>query len=159
MKEREDRAREREGGEKYAQEVKLRKLEEMLARSRTCSTEKSVSDNDEETLDWDSSAGGKSSTRSPKRLPIPKDVQKQEVWRYLEVLESVLIKNGYEEEDWLMALNSSVLPDWKPLWWAKSHIILKQKQNFWPNSGRCGSFKQPVPHTRKHKVGKLLENL
>ena len=75
----------------------MKELEEALAKARTCSSEKGVSDDDEEPVDWDSSAGGKSSSRRPKRLPIPKYVEKQDVQRYLEVLESVLKKNGYEE--------------------------------------------------------------
>ena len=53
------------------QEVKMKELEEALTKVSTCSSEKGVSDDDEEPLDWDSSACGKSSSRRPKRLPIP----------------------------------------------------------------------------------------
>ena len=82
-----------------------------MAKTRTCSGEKGASDDDVGPFNWDSRAGGKSSSRRPKRLPIPMYMymEKQDVQRYLEVLESVVKKNGYDEEDWLLARNSSVL--------------------------------------------------
>ena len=52
MKEREDRAIEREREEKkMVQEVKMKELKEALAKARTCSSEKGVSDDDKEPLD------------------------------------------------------------------------------------------------------------
>ena len=96
VKECEDRARGREE-KRMVQDVKLK---ETLARTRICSTEKSVSDDGEELWEGDSSTGGNKSSRRPKRLPNPKYVEKQDVRRYLEVLESVLKTTGYEEEDW-----------------------------------------------------------
>ena len=48
-------------------------------------------------------------SRRPQRLPIPCYVENQDIRRYLEVLESVLKKNGYKKEYWLLALSTSVL--------------------------------------------------